>query len=84
MQNDVTAESRAGQYKHFDIENTAAHLHWHDRRPRALTEEIGNHASQQNRRSAAPFSALKTNFPCPSADEEAAVRADLSKVRLRT
>jgi hypothetical protein len=23
----ITAESRAGQYKHFDIENAAAHLH---------------------------------------------------------
>jgi hypothetical protein len=23
----LTAESRAGQYKHFDIENAAAHLH---------------------------------------------------------
>ena len=23
----ITAESRAGQYKHFDIENSAAHLH---------------------------------------------------------
>ncbi|MGC1298430.1 MAG: hypothetical protein WA869_25670, partial [Alloacidobacterium sp.] len=23
----LTAESRAGQYKHFDVENAAAHLH---------------------------------------------------------
>jgi hypothetical protein len=23
----LTAESRAGQYKHYDIENAAAHLH---------------------------------------------------------
>jgi hypothetical protein len=23
----ITAESRAGQYKHYDIENAVAHLH---------------------------------------------------------
>jgi hypothetical protein len=28
----LTAESRAGQYKHFDVENAAAHFAWYDRR----------------------------------------------------
>jgi hypothetical protein len=51
----LTAESRAGQYKHFDIENAAAHLHGMiDGRKRASNPKPTGKTGRGARRSARP------------------------------
>jgi hypothetical protein len=50
----LSAESRAGQYKHFDIENAAAHLHGmidNSKRPASAKAKTRAHGQRSSARS---------------------------------